>query len=380
MTKTANKSVKGINGLLNNGKNRVSIIKKPGDAPGTLIHTGERVLDKIIITLHSFDEAHYTTEQISEVEKISEYPKGELKIWVQVRGLHDIDKLKGVWSHFNLHPLVQEDIVSTNQRPKVELYDDFIFIVLRTLNPGNTNDDTISINNEQISIVLGKNFVLSFQESDEPIFEPIIKRLEKDETRLRKFEPDYLTYALIDCIVDHYYSTLDALEEAIDMIENELLYNPQKHHLQQIHSLRSDLSKFRKSIWSLRDGLSSLIRDDSAFVSDEVKIFIRDVYDHLVQIMDTLENSREMIYSLYDMHMSNISNRMNEIMKVLTIIATIFIPLTFIAGIYGMNYNPKSSPWNMPELNWYWGYPFSIGLMVFVALAMLVYFRRKRWL
>lgn len=380
MKKTANKSVKGINGLLHNSKRRVSISKKPGDAPGTLIHTGERVLDKIIITLHNFDETHYTAEQISEVEKISKLLSGESKIWLQVRGLHDIEKLKSIWNFFNLHPLVQEDIVNTNQRPKVDLYDDFIFIVLRTLNPSNTNDDIISINNEQISIVLGKNFVLSFQESNEPIFEPIIKRLEKDETRLRKFGPDYLAYALLDCVVDHYYSTLDAIEEAIDVIENELMYKPQKRHLQQIHSLRSDLSIFRKSIWSLRDGLNSLIRDDSPFVSNEVKIFIRDVYDHLVQIMDTLENSREMVYSLYDMHMSNISNRMNEIMKVLTIIATIFIPLTFIAGIYGMNFNPKSSPWNMPELNWYWGYPFSIGLMVFVALIMLVFFKRKRWL
>jgi magnesium transporter len=228
--------------------------------------------------------------------------------------------------------------------------------------------------------VLGRNFVLSFQESNEPIFDPIIKRLEIEGTRLRKLGPDYLAYTLIDCIVDHYYSTTDALDESIDVIENELINNQQKHHLQQIHSLRSDLGIFRKSIWSLRDGLNSLIRDDSSFVSDEVKIFTRDVYDHLVQVIDTLENSREMAYSLYDMYMSNISNRMNEVMKVLTIIATIFIPLTFIAGIYGMNFNPASSPWNMPELNWYWGYPVSIGLMVVVTLLMLIYFKRKRWL
>lgn len=380
MKKVAKKSVKKINSLLSINKRKTSKRKKPGDAPGTLIHTGERVLDDILITVHDFDEEHFTSLPVKEVEKLSPFLKSKSKTWLQVRGLHDIDKLKSIWNYFNLHPLVQEDIVSTNQRPKIELYNDFIFIVLRSLTPGSVNGDNININNEQISIVLGKNFVLSFQESNEPIFEPIIKRLELEGTRLRKLGPDYLAYALLDCIVDHYYSTLDALEGTIDIIEREIMYNPQNHHLQQIHSLRSDLGIFKKSIWSLRDGLNSLIRDDSPFVGDEVKIFIRDVYDHLIQVIDTLENIREMIYSLYDMHMSNISNRMNEIMKVLTIIATIFIPLTFIAGIYGMNFNPNSSPWNMPELNWYWGYPVSIGLMVVVTLLMLVYFRRKRWL
>ncbi|MDD2195926.1 MAG: magnesium/cobalt transporter CorA [Bacteroidales bacterium] len=380
MKKVARKPIKKINGLLSINKRKVSRRKKPGDPPGTIIHTGERVLDDILITVHDFDEKHSISLPVKEVEKLSPFLKSKSKTWIQVRGLHDIDKLKSIWNYFSLHPLVQEDIVSTNQRPKIELYSDFIFIVLRSLTPRSINGDSININNEQISIVLGKNFVLSFQESNEPIFEPIIKRLELEGTRLRKLGPDYLAYALLDCIVDHYYSTLDALEGTIDIIESEIMYNPQNHHLQQIHSLRSDLVIFKKSIWSLRDGLNSLIRDDSPFVDVEVKIFIRDVYDHLIQVIDTLENIREMIYSLYDMHMSNISNRMNEIMKVLTIIATIFIPLTFIAGIYGMNFNPNSSPWNMPELNWYWGYPVSIGLMVFVTLLMLVYFKRKRWL
>jgi magnesium transporter len=201
-----------------------------------------------------------------------------------------------------------------------------------------------------------------------------------DNTRLRKLGPDYLTYALTDCIVDHYYSLLYTIDEIIEKTEEAVIANPQKYHLQQIHSLRSDLMAFRKSIKPLRDGLSSLIRDESTLISDEVKIFTRDVHDHLAQVIDTLENSREMVYSLYDMYMSNLSNRMNEVMKVLTIIATIFIPLTFIAGIYGMNFNPESSPWNMPELSCYWGYPAAIGLMAAITITMIVFFKRKKWL
>jgi len=375
-----NKSVKSINSLLNINKRKVSRKKKPGDAPGTLVHTGERVLDNILVTVHDYDDHHFTSLPIKDVGKLGPFLKKETKTWIQVRGLHDIDKLKNIWNYFNLHPLVQEDIISTNQRPKVESYSDFVYIVLRMLSPNSANEKTVSINNEQISIVLGSSYVITFQESDSPIFDPIIKRLGVDNTRLRKLGPDYLTYALTDCIVDHYYSLLYTIDEIIEKTEEAVIANPQKYHLQQIHSLRSDLMAFRKSIKPLRDGLSSLIRDESTLISDEVKIFTRDVHDHLAQVIDTLENSREMVYSLYDMYMSNLSNRMNEVMKVLTIIATIFIPLTFIAGIYGMNFNPESSPWNMPELSCYWGYPAAIGLMAAITITMIVFFKRKKWL
>lgn len=233
---------------------------------------------------------------------------------------------------------------------------------------------------EQISFVLGSNFILSFQESDEPIFEPVLKRLETTGTRLRRLGVDYLAYALLDNVVDHYFSALDQIGESIESIEELVITNPKPEHLQNIHSMRRDLIYFRKSVWSLRDGINSLLRDETPLISNEVKVFLRDVYDHVVQVIDSIENQREMVYSLYDMYMSALSNRMNEVMKVLTIIATIFIPLTFIAGIYGMNFNPEASRWNMPELSWPWGYPAVMVLMLILGLLMVVYFKKKRWL
>lgn len=376
MKKITTLSAKRLNEHIKFRRSKMSTRKKPGDSPGTAIHTGKKLLNNVIVTIHSFNENNFSSHTVKKIDKIDTDLATQTKTWVQVQGLHDIDTLRTVWEHFNLHPLVEEDIVNTSQRPKVEPYSDYIFIVLRMINYA--KDEQTSVN-EQVSIVLGTNYVITFQESDAPIFDPIIKRLEHNNTRLRKLGPDYLAYALTDCIVDDYYNSLYAIDDIIEGIEEEVIANPKKHHLQQIHSLRSDLMVFRKSVWSLRDGLNSLMRDESPLISDEVKIFTRDVHDHLVQVIDTLENSREMVYSLYDMYMSNLSNRMNEVMKVLTIIATIFIPLTFVAGIYGMNFNPESSPWNMPELSWYWGYPASMGLMAAITIIMLIFFKRKGW-
>jgi len=357
--------------------------KPPGQIPGTAVHTGVQKLDEVLFTVHDFDEQHYNSIDIRSIEKSEPYLNDKSKTWIQVRGLHDIEKLKTVWDYFNLHPLVQEDIVNTSQRPKVENYPDVVFLVLRMITSRENGDEinsNVKLETEQVSIVLGENYVLSFQESDEPVFHPVIKRLELENTRLRKLGADYLAYALTDTIVDHYYSALDLVGESIEMIEDEIITNPKEIHLQKIHALRRDLIFFRKSVWSLRDGINSLIRDESLLISEDVKIFLRDVYDHIVQVIDSIENSREMIYGLYDMYMSGLSNRMNEVMKVLTIIATIFIPLTFVAGIYGMNFDPGASPWNMPELSWYWGYPASLGVMVVIAIIMVIYFRRKQWI
>lgn len=353
--------------------------KTPGEVPGTAIHTGVRQLEEVLMTVHDFDVEHFKSVNINKIEKSEPYLDDPSNTWIQVRGLHDIDKLRSVWDYFNLHPLVQEDIVSVSQRPKVEPYEDAVFMVLRIITPQNSNQKTGGLKNEQISIVLGKNYVLSFQESDDPVFEPILKRLNTPTTRLRKLGPDYLAYALVDTIVDHYFQALDVISETIEDVEEAIVRKPEQHHLQQIHSLRGDLILFRKSVWSLRDGINTLIRDDSPLISDQVKIYLRDVYDHIVQVIDSIETSREMVYSLYDMYMSGLSNRMNEVMKVLTVIATIFIPLTFIAGIYGMNFDPETSPWNMPELGWYYGYPLSLGLMALVTIIMLYYFRKKEW-
>jgi magnesium transporter len=354
--------------------------KPPGQIPGTPIHTGIQRLEEVLMTVHDFDEEHYDVIPIQKIEKSEPYLLNKSKTWIQVRGLHDIDKLKTVWNYFNLHPLVQEDIVSTSQRPKVEHYPDHIYMVLRMISHKPSDDGSLILQTEQISIVLGQNYVLSFQESNEPIFEPILKRLELTTTKLRKLGPDYLAYALADNIVDHYFHALDEIGESIEKVEELVLENPKPEYLHKIHGLRRDLIFFRKSVWSLRDGINSLIRDDLPLISDEVKIFLRDVYDHIVQVIDSLETSREMVFGLFDMYMSGLSNRMNEVMKVLTIIATIFIPLTFIAGIYGMNFDPEASPLNMPELNWYYGYPLSLLMMATLTGGMIYYFRQKGWI
>ena len=379
MKKNAEKVVRTVQSLFTYGQPRRIHRKPPGQIPGTAIHTGTQRLDEVLMTVHDFDEHHYDVIPIKKIEKSEKYLQDKSKTWIQVRGLHDIDKLRTVWDYFDLHPLVQEDIVSTSQRPKMEHYDNCVFMVLRMITHTTEKDGTVRFNTEQISIVLGENYVVSFQESDEPVFEPILKRLEMSTTRLRRFGPDYLAYALMDTIVDHYFHALDLLGETMEQLEENVLDKPKEAHLQKIHALRRDLIFFRKSVWSLRDAINSLIRDDIPFISEDVKVFLRDVYDHVVQVIDSIETSREMVYGLYDMYMSGLSNRMNEVMKVLTIIATIFIPLTFIAGIYGMNFDPDVSPFNMPELNWYYGYPLSLLLMLVLSLGMVQYFRNKGW-
>lgn len=378
--KSSVKKVAGkVNSLFTPVGTKKGTRKPPGQVPGTAIHTGIRRLDEVLLTVHDFDEEHFNSIPIQKIEKSEPYLDNPSKTWIQVRGLHDIDKLRPIWEYFSLHPLVQEDIVSTSQRPKVEPYPDHVFIVMRMVTHTN-GEEKKKLQSEQISFVLGKNYVLSFQESDEPVFDPILKRLEMTGTRLRRFGPDYLAYALVDTIVDHYFHALDVIGESIEEIEEDIIDNPKESHLQEIHSLRRDLIFFRKSVWSLRDGINSLIRDDSPLIKEDVKVFLRDVYDHIIQVIDSIENSREMVHGLYDMYMSGLSNRMNEVMKVLTIIATIFIPLTFIAGIYGMNFDPEASPYNMPELSWYWGYPVAMGVMVIITIFMFFYFRKKDWL
>lgn len=300
------------------------------------------------------------------------------KTWIQIQGLHDITQLRKVMDYFELHPLVQEDIVSINQRPKVEPYGEVIFVVGRMITARQEGDAT-ELKSEQVSLVLGKNFVLSFQESDDLLFEPVIRRLQVPNTRLRRHSIDFLTYALLDNLVDHYFTALDFINETIESMEERVLDQPDPADLQSIHALRRDLIFFRKSVWSLRDGINSLIRDDSPLISSEIKVYLRDVYDHLVQVIDSVESQRELVFSLYDMYMSSLSSRMNEVMKVLTVISTLFIPLTFIVGVYGMNFNPETSAWNMPELNWAFGYPAAWSLMLIITASMLYYFKRKGW-
>ncbi|MEX0686942.1 MAG: magnesium/cobalt transporter CorA [Balneolales bacterium] len=353
--------------------------KPPGQIPGTAIHTGVKKVDEVLFTIHDFSNDHYDVISLEKIEESKPYLQDQSKTWIQVQGLHDIDKLKTVWDYFGLHPLIREDIVNTSQRSKIEPYSDLVFIVLRMISHKTDSEGRTGLQTEQVSIVLGKNFVLSFQESDEPIFEPVFKWLKITNTQLRKLGYDYLSYVLIDNIVDHYFQALDLIGESIDKLEEQIISDPKEGHLHKVHALRRDLNFFRKSVWSLRDGINSMIRDESPLITGEVKIFLRDVYDHVVQVLDNIEINRELIFGLIDINMSGLSNHMNEVMKVLTIIATIFIPLTFIAGIYGMNFDPESSPLNMPELHWYFGYPFALLFMLALALLMLLFFKRRGW-
>lgn len=345
--------------------------KKPGEAPGTLHFTGEQRVDQVKVSLYDYDSEQLSEHDLTQIDASKPYLDSPSKTWINVAGLHNVDKLKEIWNYFELHPLIQEDIISTNQRAKIEEYPNHMFFVLRMMV---VNESTGQLNVEQVSIVLSKNSVLSFQESDYPIFEPVLHRLRNGAPRLRSHGPDYLAYALIDTIVDYYFKVLEHFGDEIEALEDKILEGFDESIPEQVHALRRKLIYFRKSVWPLRDSLNSLIRDESHLIQDDNKIYYRDVYDHLVQINDGIENYRDMIIGMLDMHMSQVSNRMNEVMKVLTIIATIFIPLTFIAGVYGMNFE------KMPELHWDWGYPAVWGVMILTTLGMVIYFRKKKWL
>lgn len=351
-------------------------LTKAGAAPGTLEHIGKQHLDEIKITLTDYDSDHADDHQIEDINEISPFLDRTSTTWIQVYGLHDIQKLNHVWDLFNLHPLIREDILNTSQRPKVEFYGDCIFFVARMLS---YSDQEQIVETEQMSIILGTNYVLCFQETDAQLLEPVAKRLQNDEARIRKQKADYLTYTIIDTLVDHYFNVNRQLAEQIETLEDMLLDDHDESLQQDIHHLRREIIFIRRSIWPLREAIHNSLRTNDTLFKDTTKVYLRDVYDHITQLSDTVDHQRDLMLSMHDMFMSQISNKMNEVMKVLTIIATIFIPLTFIAGIYGMNFNPASSPYNMPELNWYWGYPMSLGIMVSIAIIMIFYFKRKGW-
>jgi len=259
----------------------------------------------------------------------------------------------------------------------MDVFGDYIFIVLKM---HRYNAEDRHIDTEQVSLVLGKYFVLSFQEREGDIFEPLRSRISNSKGKVRKAGPDYLFHSIIDSVVDNYFKVLEGIGEEIEDVEENLLENPAPSTAQQIHTLKKESLFLRKSVWPLREIISNLGREDSPLIKKATRIYLHDLYDHTIQVIDTVETYRDIISGMLDIYLSSVSNRMNEIMKVLTIYAVIFIPLTFIAGIYGMNFNTEKSPFNMPELSWYFGYPFALGLMAVIGISMLVYFRRKKWL
>jgi magnesium transporter len=291
--------------------------------------------------------------------------------WINIDGVHKLDNIEKVGKHLKIHPLVLEDIVHTGQRPKMEDFNDYLFVVLQMLQYNEKENETKT---EQVSIILGANYVISFQEDEGDVFDLIRERILNDRGRIRRMGADYLAYSLLDAIVDNYFMVLEKIGEKIEDIEDELIKNPAQEVLHAIHSLKRELVFLRKSVWPLREVISRLERWDSHLIDKSMDIYLRDVYDHTIQVIDALETFRDMLSGMLDIYLSSVSNRMNEVMKVLTIIATIFIPLTLITGIYGMNFK------YMPELDWSWGYPMVYIAMLIVSGVMLVYFRRKRWL
>ncbi len=350
--------------------------KTLGLPPGSLVHVGKERVGPIRITIFNYDENHIKEHTCKDIEECFSFLDSNSISWINIDGVHDATLIQKIGSEFNIHPLVLEDIMNTGQRPKFEDFDNYLYFVLKMLYRDNDNE----IQAEQISIILLKNMVISFQEKTGDIFDQIRGRLRSGKGRIRKMNADYLAYVLIDAIIDHYFVILESIGEIIEDTEELLIEQPTPKLLQQIHRLKADMIFLRKAIWPTRELLNGLLREETALISEDIIIFLKDVYDHTIQVIDTIESYRDMISGMLDIYMSSVSNKMNEVMKVLTIFASIFIPLTFIAGIYGMNFNPTVSPFNMPELNWFWGYPFALVIMLTISLIMLFYFKKRKWL
>lgn len=352
------------------------ISKTSGLAPGTLVHVGEAKTEKVKIHVIDYDEKKIQEKEAETPEECYTFKDTPTVSWINIDGIHNLDIIEKLGKHFDFHPLMLEDIVNTGQRPKYEDFDNYIFVVLKMLS---YDEKEQGVKPEQIGLILGKNYVISFQETEGDIFNPIRERIRNAKGRIRTMGADYLAYSLFDAIVDNYFIILEKFVEKIESMEDELLNYPSLKTLQAINGLKSNAIFMRKAVWPLREVIGGLQRTESGLIRKTTGVFLRDVYDHTIQVIDTIETLRDMISGKLDIYLSSISNKMNEVMKVLTIIATIFIPITFIAGIYGMNFNPEVSPFNMPELNWRYGYFAAGGAMCIVVLIMVVYFKRKRW-
>jgi magnesium transporter len=347
------------------------LYKKAGLPPGTLVHIGERKLEKVRITVIDYDENSFQEKQVTKIENCFEFKKTPTVSWINIDGLHNVEIIEKIGNHYGFHSLVLEDILHTGQRPKFEDLDSYIFIVLMMLR---FDEESQTVVSEQVSMVLGTNYVISFQENVGDVFEQIRERIRNAKGKVRKMGSDYLMYALLDAIVDSYFLIMEKLGDKIESMEDKLISDPTEKTLKQIHNLKREMVHLRKSVWPLRELINGFERSESNLIRETTGVYLRDVYDHTIQVIDTVESFRDMVSGMLDIYLSSISNRMNAVMKVLTIIATIFIPLTFVAGIYGMNFE------NMPELKWRYGY-FGIWIiMVTITGGMILYFKKKKWL
>lgn len=345
--------------------------KKVGLPPGSLVHVGERKMETPVISLLEYDPERFearTDLSVAEVQVCKEtWPVS----WINLSGIHDTELLAELGQAFGVHPLALEDILNTHHRPKIEVFDDLVLVIVKMLH---FDKQTASIMSEQVSLVVGPHFVLSFQEREGDVFDGLRERLERSSGRIRQRGPDYLAYALIDSVVDSYFQLLENLGDCLTDVEEDLLRRPDQKVLNLVHHFKQELTLLRKAVWPLREVVGELHKGELSLISDDTRVFLRDLYDHTIQAMDTVELFRETVSGLQDLYLSVASNRMNEIMKVLTVMASIFIPLTFIAGIYGMNFE------YMPELHWRWGYFAVWGVMLACGIGMLIFFRTRKWL
>jgi magnesium transporter len=345
--------------------------KKAGLPSGTLVYTGERRDEKIKIHVIDFDETTFIETELDSVEACIPYKNKPTVTWINVDGVHNVTVLEKFGECFGLHRLVMEDIMNTDQRPKMEDYGEYLYIVLKMLSPGK-NGDTIT---EQLSLVLGANFALSFQEGVEgDVFNLIRDHLRSGKGRIRKMGADYLAYTLLDAIVDNYFVVLEKFGDKIELVETELIEDPSQRTVQKLYQLKRELIYLHNAVWPLREAVSSLGKHESSLIREATAPYLRDVYDHTIHVIDSVDIYREMLSSMLDMYLSSVSNRLNEVMKVLTAISLIFMPLTFIVGLYGMNFK------FMPELEWRYGYPAVVVVMGAIGVFMYGYFKRKKWL
>ncbi len=358
--------------LPNRIKQRIKRQTDPGTPPGAIVpHPDEPTP---IVRLMKYGPHECSDHEIADVDSIPELIDQSGVTWVDVDGLGDAAVISRIGEIFGLHPLALEDVVNVHQRAKTESYGDNLFLVARAHPLGK------ALETEQVAMFLGRNFVVTFQEREVDCLDAVRKRISTGQGRIRSFGADYLLYALLDAVIDGYFPALEQYGEKLDALDDQISSSAERNLISQIHNVRGELLCLRRSVWPLREAISTLVRDSGELISDETDLYLRDCYDHTVQIIDVIETDRELCADLRDFYLTVVSNRMNQVMKFLTIIATLFIPLSFIAGLYGMNFNPRASAWNMPELNWDYGYPFALALMAATATGFVALFWRKGWL
>lgn len=344
--------------------------KRAGLSPGTLIHVGEKKTDAANLSVIRYNKTDVQRFENISVEDLTD-PSNKYITWYHLNGLHDVRLIELLGNRFAIHSLILEDIVNTEQRPKIEDHGDYVFIVLKMLYYDNSSQE---VKPEQVALIIGNNYLISFHENENNFFNPVRERINSGKGRIRTMGSDYVTYALMDAIVDNYFTILENLGDEIERIEATLIADPTADTLRRINSIKREMLFLRKNIWPLREIISVMQRGESPLIKPAIRVYLRDMYDHTIQVIDTIETMREILTGMVDIYLSSVSNKTNQVMKVLTIIATIFIPLTFIVGIYGMNFE------YMPELAWRWGYPGIMLVMAGIIGVMLLYFKRRDWI